>query len=109
MVTELCAKDLGDLIKDKKAELSLYEKLMLARDICRGMAWLHHLGVLHLDLKPENLLVIIISMRTTSNSLLFNSIFNIKIIRVLTCFSLTSTMWLKSQILDTAEVKFTIN
>jgi len=57
LVTELCVGDLSDLIKNKKKQLTLYEKLLIGRDVCRGMAWLHHLGVLHLDLKPENLLL----------------------------------------------------
>eukprot|EP01114_Cavostelium_apophysatum_P006068 TRINITY_DN1727_c0_g1_i1.p1 TRINITY_DN1727_c0_g1~~TRINITY_DN1727_c0_g1_i1.p1 ORF type:complete len:695 (-),score=171.92 TRINITY_DN1727_c0_g1_i1:120-2204(-) len=57
LVTELCVGDLSDLIKNKKKQVTLYEKLLIARDVCRGMAWLHHLGVLHLDLKPENLLL----------------------------------------------------
>jgi len=57
LVTELCIGDLSDLIKNKKKQITLYEKLLIGRDVCRGMAWLHHLGVLHLDLKPENLLL----------------------------------------------------
>jgi len=57
LVTELCVGDLSDLIKNKKKQITLYEKLLIGRDVCRGMAWLHHLGVLHLDLKPENLLL----------------------------------------------------
>lgn len=35
-VTELCVRDLSDLMKDKKTKLSLFEKLVLARDICGG-------------------------------------------------------------------------
>jgi serine/threonine protein kinase len=33
------------------------EKMMIARDTALGMYWLHKEGILHLDLKPGNLLV----------------------------------------------------
>lgn len=34
--------------------------MMIARDTALGMYWLHKEGILHLDLKPGNLLVSII-------------------------------------------------
>ena len=35
-VTELCEKDLGDHLRAKRHHLSLYDKLELARDVCKG-------------------------------------------------------------------------
>eukprot|EP01118_Nematostelium_gracile_P003368 TRINITY_DN1386_c0_g1_i3.p1 TRINITY_DN1386_c0_g1~~TRINITY_DN1386_c0_g1_i3.p1 ORF type:complete len:607 (+),score=145.72 TRINITY_DN1386_c0_g1_i3:37-1821(+) len=57
LVTELCDSDLGYLLEDRKKNLSTFHKLELAKKICQGMAWLHHLGILHHDLKPDNILL----------------------------------------------------
>jgi serine/threonine protein kinase len=35
----------------------LYDRLKLARDVAKGMHWLHEIGIVHGDLKPANLLV----------------------------------------------------
>ena len=37
--------------------MAVGRKLQLARDICAGMAALHSRGILHLDLKPANVLI----------------------------------------------------
>jgi serine/threonine protein kinase len=35
----------------------LFKRLMLARDIAKGMTWLHATKIVHGDLKPANVLV----------------------------------------------------
>ncbi|KAK5582848.1 hypothetical protein RB653_004437 [Dictyostelium firmibasis] len=48
---------LGDLIHEKKAKLSIKQKLRIAIDIARGCQFLHQCDILHRDLKPDNVLV----------------------------------------------------
>jgi hypothetical protein len=57
LVTELLEGDLTSLMQsDFGKSMSLYQKVTCARDIASGMAWLHHIQVVHLDLKPTNIL-----------------------------------------------------
>lgn len=37
--------------------MSIKLQLKIARDIARGLTWLHHKGIIHRDLKPANILV----------------------------------------------------
>jgi serine/threonine protein kinase len=41
IVVELCNLDLDHLLKNRSIELSLYQKLTVARDTAAGLAWLH--------------------------------------------------------------------
>jgi hypothetical protein len=57
LVTELLEGDLTQLLHSEHGKnMSLYQKCHCARDIASGMAWLHHIQVVHLDLKPTNIL-----------------------------------------------------
>jgi len=61
IVTELCDRgNLEQLLHNKKAQLSLYRRMEMAKEAAVGMAWLHGGSVskiVHRDLKPSNLLV----------------------------------------------------
>jgi len=48
---------LGDLIKSDAVTLSLPVKLSLLRDVFEAVSTIHDLGVVHGDLKPENVLI----------------------------------------------------
>jgi serine/threonine-protein kinase len=49
-------KDLKNLIK-RKEKLSEKEAIALAKQVCEGLAEAHDLGVIHRDLKPQNIMV----------------------------------------------------
>eukprot|EP00475_Leptophrys_vorax_P012564 TRINITY_DN1899_c0_g1_i1.p1 TRINITY_DN1899_c0_g1~~TRINITY_DN1899_c0_g1_i1.p1 ORF type:complete len:548 (-),score=194.41 TRINITY_DN1899_c0_g1_i1:125-1768(-) len=53
LVMEFCPHTL----KSIQPSLSFIQKLTFSVDICRGLAFLHHIGVSHGDLKPENILI----------------------------------------------------
>ena len=57
LLTELCAG--GDLLRllEGNAELGWPLRLRLAGDACRGLAYLHERGVMHRDVKAENVLL----------------------------------------------------
>jgi serine/threonine protein kinase len=60
MVTELMPEgSVSDLLRNPKANISLLQKLQIARDTSLGMNWLHTRNptILHRDLKPANLLM----------------------------------------------------
>ena len=57
VVMKLCDAPLDALIFHKSKKLSMREKLLFALDIATGMAVIHLLDVVHLDLKPANVLV----------------------------------------------------
>jgi hypothetical protein len=60
MVTELMPEgSVSDLLRNPKANISLLQKLAIARDTSLGMNWLHTRNptILHRDLKPANLLM----------------------------------------------------
>ena len=48
---------LRDLLRHQNNELSPPRKMEILRGICDGMAMLHSKEILHLDLKPENVLI----------------------------------------------------
>jgi len=57
LVTELLEGDLIHLLQSPEGKkFSLYKKCRCARDIAQGLAWLHHIQIAHLDLKPSNIL-----------------------------------------------------
>jgi serine/threonine protein kinase len=47
---------LGNLIR-RRADLSLRRRLELIEDACTGLAHAHRAGVIHLDIKPDNLML----------------------------------------------------
>jgi len=60
IVTELCERgNLETLLHNDKAQLSLYRRMIMAKETAVGMAWLHGMDpmIIHRDLKPSNLLV----------------------------------------------------
>jgi len=48
---------LGDLVKSDSITLSLPVKLSLLRDVFEAISMIHDLGVVHGDLKPDNVLI----------------------------------------------------
>eukprot|EP00026_Physarum_polycephalum_P006054 Phypoly_transcript_06094.p1 GENE.Phypoly_transcript_06094~~Phypoly_transcript_06094.p1 ORF type:complete len:553 (+),score=87.18 Phypoly_transcript_06094:159-1817(+) len=56
IVTERCRNNLENLLASG-AQLSLYERMRMARDAALGMTWLHDIKMVHRDLKTANLLV----------------------------------------------------
>jgi len=60
IVMELCDKgNLEQLLHNKNANLSLFRRMQMAKEIAMGMNWLHKSNppIIHRDLKPSNLLV----------------------------------------------------
>ena len=58
IVSELLPRgDLEKILRNRNIQLSLYQRLLFARDAARGMVWLHHGEniFIHRDLKPGNL------------------------------------------------------
>eukprot|EP00475_Leptophrys_vorax_P027837 TRINITY_DN39787_c0_g2_i7.p1 TRINITY_DN39787_c0_g2~~TRINITY_DN39787_c0_g2_i7.p1 ORF type:complete len:346 (+),score=83.62 TRINITY_DN39787_c0_g2_i7:1241-2278(+) len=53
LVMEYCPKSL----KGIQTSLTFERKLTFALEICRGLTFLHRLGIVHGDLKPDNILV----------------------------------------------------
>eukprot|EP00475_Leptophrys_vorax_P004510 TRINITY_DN1270_c0_g1_i1.p1 TRINITY_DN1270_c0_g1~~TRINITY_DN1270_c0_g1_i1.p1 ORF type:complete len:378 (+),score=102.60 TRINITY_DN1270_c0_g1_i1:974-2107(+) len=53
LVMEFCPNKLTNV----QSTLSFEKKIALAQEICRGLVFLHRLGVVHGDLKPDNILV----------------------------------------------------
>lgn len=52
-VMELCQQSLFDMIHGRRFE---EDKTEIAKDVCRGMAYLHSRDIIHRDLKPHNVL-----------------------------------------------------
>lgn len=57
LVMEYIANGRALLDHADAAGLSLHERLALFRAVCAGVAHLHKAGIVHLDLKPKNILV----------------------------------------------------
>jgi hypothetical protein len=55
IITELCSN--GSIEDAIKVELPRARALKFAKDIARGVNWLHHRGIIHRDIKPSNLLL----------------------------------------------------
>lgn len=58
MVTELLEGDLETILRDPSKNVSLYDRMKMARDAAQGVAWLHGANppIIHRDLKSSNLL-----------------------------------------------------
>jgi len=52
----IAGKNLRSLLKEKK-RLSVEEAVSLAQQLSSGLAYAHKLGALHLDLRPENVII----------------------------------------------------
>ena len=63
LVTPLCNGHLGKLIFGPN-KIPEYQKVMMkaAKDIAQGFAALHNYGIIHYDMKPENILFVSDSM-----------------------------------------------
>jgi len=57
IVTELMPKGSVHFLLRDKVPLTMKRKMLIAIDTALGIFWLHQTGILHLDLKPANLLV----------------------------------------------------
>jgi serine/threonine protein kinase len=59
VVTEFLAGDVEGLLKRRDAELSVYTRMRMLKEMSQGMNWLHESKpqIIHRDLKPANLLV----------------------------------------------------
>lgn len=55
VVTELLDGDLEHICL-RDSSISLYQRMVWAKQAAEGMAWVHGAGVIHRDLKPSNLL-----------------------------------------------------
>ena len=55
LVMELCAGDLNDYIIQKNVNLT--EKMLYMGDMAEAVQYLHANGVIHRDLKPQNILL----------------------------------------------------
>jgi serine/threonine protein kinase len=55
---ELCKKSLRAYASKRREKDSLNEEVMrkIMRDVCSGLDELHSRGIVHLDIKPENIL-----------------------------------------------------
>eukprot|EP00475_Leptophrys_vorax_P024450 TRINITY_DN33748_c0_g1_i5.p1 TRINITY_DN33748_c0_g1~~TRINITY_DN33748_c0_g1_i5.p1 ORF type:complete len:416 (-),score=123.38 TRINITY_DN33748_c0_g1_i5:64-1311(-) len=53
LVMEYCPQTL----KDVQSTLNFERKMCFALEICRGLTFLHRLGIVHGDLKPDNILI----------------------------------------------------
>eukprot|EP00475_Leptophrys_vorax_P004521 TRINITY_DN1270_c0_g1_i6.p1 TRINITY_DN1270_c0_g1~~TRINITY_DN1270_c0_g1_i6.p1 ORF type:complete len:400 (+),score=92.57 TRINITY_DN1270_c0_g1_i6:289-1488(+) len=53
LVMEFCPTNLTKV----QSTLSFERKIALSQEICRGLVFLHRLGVVHGDLKPDNILI----------------------------------------------------
>ena len=61
MVLELCNFSLRKFARIRRYEsfegLTEKDVIRVLRDTCLGLRGLHHLGIVHLDIKPENILL----------------------------------------------------
>lgn len=55
--TEFCPSSLPDLIGDSGGPLPETSVMSMIRDVCKGLKFLHALDLVHLDIKPANILV----------------------------------------------------
>jgi serine/threonine-protein kinase len=53
---DLCADSLAERLA-REGPLPEADVLRIARDVCRGLAYAHHQGVIHRDLTPDNILL----------------------------------------------------
>lgn len=51
------SRELQSLLDDQTAALPMKDAIKFGLDICRGLEYCHKNGVLHMDLKPANILV----------------------------------------------------
>ncbi|CAA7025681.1 unnamed protein product [Microthlaspi erraticum] len=71
LVLEYCSgKTIADLIEDNHGELLESEVKLFARDILSGLNYIHDRGIVHCDIKPDNLLLCPISLRFRANGYL---------------------------------------
>lgn len=57
IVSEFIDTDLESISENQSVKLSIFTKLMMAKNIALGINWLHANNIIHRDLKPSNILV----------------------------------------------------
>ena len=56
-MSHIDGSDLFHYLSSKNFKISESKAQSISAEICKGMAYLHSLGIAHRDIKPENILI----------------------------------------------------